>query len=55
MDLATIWIIVMLVNGAHRVVLPQEFDDQKKCLVAAEQINSQDPKSAATCMPRGTR
>jgi hypothetical protein len=54
-DAVTIWIIVMLVNGAHRVVLPQEFDDEKKCISAAEQINAQDARSAASCVPKGSR
>ena len=54
-ETVTIWIIIMLVNGAHRVVLPQEFDDQKKCIAAAEQIIAQDPKSGAVCVPRGGR
>ena len=53
MEAVTLWIIVMLVNGAHRLVLPQEFDDQKKCLAAAEQINNQDSRSSARCVPKG--
>jgi hypothetical protein len=54
MELTTVWIIVMLVNGAHRMVLPQEFDDQKKCMAAAAQINTQDPRASATCVPAGS-
>jgi hypothetical protein len=50
---ATVWVIVILLNGAHRMVLPQEFDDQQKCFTAAEQINSQDPRTNATCVPKG--
>jgi hypothetical protein len=50
---ATVWIIVILLNAGHRMALPQEFTDRDKCMAAAEALNSQDPRSGATCVPKG--